>query len=119
MPVRLVGPDATDGGSVLWGGRRPERGNRSGALTRGSRDGRYDARMSVLSRRWAGFVVVAAIVVIPVAAVLAIYARESGQGMIFTEEDARGDTAASGEPPEPPKPGSPGPGKRPRLKVIK
>ena len=56
---------------------------------------------------------------VPVAAVLAIYARESGQGMIFTDDDARGDTAASGEPPEPPKPGPPAPGKRPRLKVIK
>jgi len=56
---------------------------------------------------------------VPVTAVLAIYARESGQGMIFTDEDARGDAGASGEPPEPPKPASPAPGKRPRLKVIK
>jgi stringent starvation protein B len=55
---------------------------------------------------------------VPVIAVLAIYARESGQGMIFTDEDARGDADESGDP-EPPKPASPPPGKRPRLKVIK
>ena len=56
---------------------------------------------------------------VPVPAVLAIYARESGQGMIFTEEDARAGSAASGEPPEPPKPVPPPSGKRPRLKVVK
>ena len=56
---------------------------------------------------------------VPVTAVLAIYARESGQGMIFTDDDARGEAGPSGDPPEPPKPASPAPRKRPRLKIIK
>jgi stringent starvation protein B len=56
---------------------------------------------------------------VPVSAVLAIYARESGQGMIFTDEDAATGATPSGEPPEPPKPASPPSGKRPRLKVVK
>jgi stringent starvation protein B len=54
---------------------------------------------------------------IPVAAVLAIYARETGQGMIFTDEDA---PPPQGEPPE--QPASPEAGTataRPRLKVVK
>jgi len=46
---------------------------------------------------------------IPVAAVLAIYARENGEGMMFTDDDKGGD-------PEPPSPEKP---KRPSLKVIK
>lgn len=54
---------------------------------------------------------------LPVAAVLGVYARETGQGMIFSDEDAGG----------PPPPGSPppkGPGggdepRRPQLKVVK
>ena len=56
---------------------------------------------------------------VPVPAVLAIYARETGQGMIFTEEDARPGPATPGEPPEPPKPVPPPAGRRPRLKVVK
>jgi stringent starvation protein B len=55
---------------------------------------------------------------VPLAAVLAIYARESGQGMIFTEDDGATRTGPPGEPPEPPK-SRPPPGKRPRLKVVK
>jgi stringent starvation protein B len=59
---------------------------------------------------------------IPVEAVLAIYARETGQGMIFADEE--GDPAPTppdGAPPDgapsepPPKPASP----RPKLKVVK
>jgi len=46
----------------------------------------------------------------PVSAVLAIYARENGHGMVFTEE------APSDEPP--PGPGDKGPGK-PALRVVK
>lgn len=54
---------------------------------------------------------------LPLAAVLGVYARETGQGMIFSDEDAGG----------PPPPGSPppkGPGggdepRRPQLKVVK
>ncbi len=47
---------------------------------------------------------------VPIQAVLAIYARENGRGMVFTEED--------GEPPEGPEPDSEPP-KRPSLKVVK
>jgi stringent starvation protein B len=46
---------------------------------------------------------------IPVTAVLGIYARETGQGMIFTEDEP------SGSPPEAPPTGD----KRPKLKVVK
>ncbi len=57
---------------------------------------------------------------VPVEAVLAIYARETGQGMIFADEDG-GPKPPGGQPPEstptepPPKPA----GSRPRLKVVK
>lgn len=52
---------------------------------------------------------------VPVGAVLAIYARETGQGMIFSEDEA------VAEPPqEPPPPAAPpGGGGRPKLKVVK
>lgn len=50
---------------------------------------------------------------LPIAAVLGVYARETGQGMIFSDEDA-GPPA----PPSPPKPGGDEP-KRPQLKVVK
>ena len=53
-------------------------------------------------------------VIVPVAAVLGVYARETGQGMIFAENDPA---------PEPPTTEGPGPArespKRPRLKVVK
>ena len=59
---------------------------------------------------------------VPVEAVLAIYARETGQGMIFADEEggpARpppGGTPPEGGPTEPPpKPTGP----RPKLKVVK
>lgn len=45
---------------------------------------------------------------VPVDAVLGIYAKENGQGMVFTEETK--------PPPEDPAPGD---DKRPRLKVVK
>ena len=48
-------------------------------------------------------------VYVPIDAVLAVYARENGRGMVFSEED--------GEPePEGPAPGNP---RRPALKVVK
>ena len=56
---------------------------------------------------------------VPVTAVLAIYARESGQGMIFTEDDVRATPVSPGDPPEPPQPTPSPSGKRPRLKVVK
>ena len=53
-------------------------------------------------------------IVIPVAAVLAIYAKENGKGMVFGQEDSVGGEVP---PPEPPA-GAPKPGK-PRLQVVK
>jgi stringent starvation protein B len=62
----------------------------------------FEARFAGVSRR----------VEIPVDAVLGVYARETGQGMIFPEEEA-----------PPPGPGSPEPSrdepKKPSLKVVK
>ena len=56
--------------------------------------------------------------VVPVAAVLGVYARETGQGMIFGEDDAPA-TAAPPDGDEPP-PSTPPPAKpRAKLKVIK
>jgi stringent starvation protein B len=56
---------------------------------------------------------------VPVGAVLAIYARETGQGMIFGEE-TDGPPPAPGQPPEapPPAPVKPSAG-RAKLKVVK
>ncbi len=52
-------------------------------------------------------------VYVPVSAVLAIYARENGHGMVFAEEGS--------PPPSPPQPpgGGDGGGERPRLRVVK
>lgn len=53
----------------------------------------------------------------PLKAVLGIYARESGEGMLFGEDEEEGDGHVP--PPEPsPEPPRPGPG-RSHLKVIK
>lgn len=51
---------------------------------------------------------VSQLISLPIAAVLAIYAKENGRGMLFSEE----------EEPEPDAPG-PGPEARPALKVVK
>lgn len=48
---------------------------------------------------------------VPMEAVLAIYAKENGRGMMFTEEDGEGEPPP--DSPEPPRPG------RPSLKVVK
>jgi stringent starvation protein B len=50
---------------------------------------------------------------VPVESVLAIYARENGQGMMFSEDDEEGliDSGHDGKP-DPDKP-------RPRLKIVK
>lgn len=67
-------------------------------------------------------------VYVPVRAVLGIYSRESGQGMIFSEGDADPDPGDSPSPPSPPAstgegaaPGGKGgkSGKRPKLQVVK
>jgi stringent starvation protein B len=61
-------------------------------------------------------------VLIPIGAVLAIYARETGQGMIFSDDDA-GPAGPSpppdSSPPEPPKPTSPSDERRAKFKVVK
>ena len=58
--------------------------------------------------------------VIPVAAVLGIYARETGQGMIFGEDDAPKPSPEGDEPSPPPTPSSPAAGgRRAKLKVVK
>jgi stringent starvation protein B len=59
---------------------------------------------------------------VPIAAVLGVYARETGEGMVFPEEGAAGDPGT-----DPPSPGAPEPApagrpdksKRPKLKVVK
>lgn len=52
---------------------------------------------------------------IPVEAVLAVYAKENGQGMMFSEDDGATSSADSedGDDPDPDKP------KRPSLRVVK
>lgn len=51
----------------------------------------------------------------PIKAVLAIYARENGRGMVFEEEEGTDDSGSDGEepPPTPPRKG------KPKLKVVK
>lgn len=64
---------------------------------------------------------------VPIHAVLGVYARETGEGMVFPEENG---TPPSTEPPTEPSPDGPSPppapprsgpakGKRPSLKVVK
>jgi stringent starvation protein B len=55
-------------------------------------------------------------VMVPAEAVMGIYARENGRGMLFPDEEPQTTAAAaSQEEPEPPKP----PRDRPTLKVVK
>jgi stringent starvation protein B len=58
---------------------------------------------------------------VPIRAVLGIYARETGQGMIFPEGDAEPDPNDKSPSPAPGAAGKKGPaaGKRPRLQVVK
>jgi stringent starvation protein B len=57
---------------------------------------------------------------IPVAAVLGIYARETGQGMIFGDEDPPPGTSPAPSPPAPvPPSGGPRKSPKPKLKVVK
>ncbi len=60
---------------------------------------------------------------VPIGAVLAIYARETGQGTIFSEDDAQpppsDPSPPSDAPPEPPKPSSPSDERRAKFKVVK
>ena len=68
----------------------------------------FEARFGGVSRR----------VEVPVDAVLGIYARENGHGMIFSDEEPP-PPPGPGEPPQPKKPASGGESKRPALKVVK
>jgi stringent starvation protein B len=54
---------------------------------------------------------------IPVAAVLGIYARETGQGMVFTDEDSAPPTSPTPAPTAPAPP--PKPSGRSKLKIVK
>ena len=67
----------------------------------------FEARFGGVSRQ----------LVVPVAAVLGIYARETGHGMIFGEDD-KPEAGPSGDGPSPPPP-SKGGTRRAKLKVIK
>jgi len=73
----------------------------------------FNARFSGVSHR----------IRVPCDAVLGIYARETGQGMVFTEEPPSPppeDTSVSGSHERPPPPGGPPrKGGRPSLKVVK
>lgn len=53
-------------------------------------------------------------IVVPSGAVLAIYARENGEGIVFGEPEPTPAAEAAPEPPEPPKPSG-----RPKLRVVK
>jgi len=53
---------------------------------------------------------------VPARAVLGIYSRETGQGMLFQEEEGGGTPTS---PETPPEPAAPGGGTRPRLRVVK
>jgi stringent starvation protein B len=74
----------------------------------------FSARFSGVSHR----------IRVPVEYVLGIYARETGQGMVFTEEpgnlpaEANASSGGDEDPPEPPAPAPDRP-KRPSLKVVK
>jgi stringent starvation protein B len=77
------------------------------ALSLGNEFVTFEARFNGVSQQ----------IVIPIAAVLGVYARETGQGMIFGEDDSPPPTMPEGGgPPAPPPTGG---DKRPKLKVVK
>ena len=55
---------------------------------------------------------------VPVTAVLAIYAKENGRGMVFEEEDAEGEGEIHGDMPQPMQE-TPPKHRKPHLKVVK
>ena len=54
-------------------------------------------------------------VIVPIAAVLAIYAKENGQGMVFTPDEETVSPPSGDGPQPPPAPG----GGKPKLKLVK
>jgi stringent starvation protein B len=81
------------------------------ALTLGNDAVTFEARFGGVSQQ----------LVVPVAAVLGIYARETGQGMVFGEDDAQKSSPEGDEPSPPPSspPASSPGGRRAKLKVVK
>ncbi len=57
---------------------------------------------------------VATDIFVPVGAVMGIYARENGQGMVFDAEEGSNETPPDATPPSPVKPE-----KRPSLKIVR
>jgi stringent starvation protein B len=81
--------------------------NATADLEMGNEEVRFSARFGGASRS----------VRLPIDAVLAIYARETGQGMIFTDEE--GEAAPKPPPDTPPEPPPKPRGGRAKLKVVK
>jgi stringent starvation protein B len=77
------------------------------ALTLGNDVISFEARFGGVSQQ----------IAVPVAAVLGIYARETGQGMVFGEDDSSPPSTPDGGAP-PPAPAEPSP-RRGKLKVVK
>ena len=78
------------------------------ALSLGNDAVTFEARFGGVSQQLA----------VPVAAVLGIYARETGQGMVFGEDDTPPTTTPEGDGPAPVPPQQSG-ARRAKLKVIK
>ncbi|HET6397310.1 MAG TPA: ClpXP protease specificity-enhancing factor [Pseudoxanthomonas sp.] len=78
-----------------------------------------------IDNAWIGFTArfggVSQPVQVPVNAVLAVYARETGQGMVLPEESGPPQPGDDGPGPQAPPegPADPAPGKRPHLRVVK
>jgi len=69
----------------------------------------FDARFSGMVQR----------VRFPIGAVLGIYARETGEGMVFSEVDGGSEPPPPGTGPGPGGPAPDEPAKRPQLKIVK
>lgn len=61
---------------------------------------------------------VARVVTTPIQAVMAIYAKENGRGMVFGEEDGGNDDGDNGQPPAPSSNNN-RPHKKPKLTIVK
>jgi stringent starvation protein B len=81
------------------------------ALTLGNDAVTFEARFGGVSQQ----------LVVPIAAVLGIYARETGRGMVFGEDDAPKSSPEGDEPSPPPSspPTSSAGGRRAKLKIVK